>query len=383
MDKKIKTGLLIGLMIIMLLPLAQKNLPFLRSADLYGYYDAAPGADFSLHEWWSGNYGEEMNKYFNDHVGYRPDLVRVQRQIEYSLFDKLHFYPDMVGPDKILWDCSYADAYLGTDYVGYEAMQKTLVRLKRIQDTLAKKNVAFVMIDAPCKGYFYPDKFPPHLANVPKQMSNLDACIHICDSLGIHQVDFNGWFVSLKDKTPHLLYPRLGTHWSVYGAALAADSIVRYMEQLMHIRMPHPVIDKVTTQQKPEYTDDDLCKPLNLIFPFSTETYSYPHISYTTEAGTKKPNVVYIGDSFFCQWMYLCIPDNINDDWEYWNYFKGVTNRTYTYGRTDGPRVKDINWVEKIERTDCVVLIYTARGLPNFGKEFVDHAYEHYFPNDK
>ncbi len=373
--------MLIVIFVIMLLPLAQKNLPFLKSGELYGYFDEWPDIDFSWNFWWSGTYRDGKDKFFNDHVGYRPDLIRLERQVEYSLFDKLHFYPDMVGANQVLWDCSYAEAYLGLDYIGYESMHNTLVKLKRIQDTLGRLNKSLILINAPCKGFFYPGNLPPHLTGIPKKVTNLETCIRICDSIGINQIDFNGWFVSLKNTTPRLLYPRFGVHWSVYGAALAADSMIRCMERVMKISMPHPVIDNITEQHKAEFTDDDLGKPLNLIFPFGEETYSYPHIKYAVDATRKKPNVIYIGDSFFCQWMYLCIPENVNIKWQYWRRFLSVNNKDYPYWVNESPKMKDIDWVGELNKTDCVVLIYTARNLPTFGSEFIDHAYAHYFPN--
>ena len=237
-----------------------------------------------------------------------------------------------------------------------------------------------ILVNAACKGYFYPDNLPPHLTKVKRGATNLETCVRICDSLGINQVNFNAWLLSIKNKTPQLLYPKKGTHWSVYAAALAADSMVRYMEGLMHIEMPHMYWNKIINQEDALFTDDDLCKPLNLIFPFTRETYSYPQIEYTGDTAKKKPNVIYIGDSFFCQWMYLGIPDHVNNDWQYWAYFNGITSRKYQYGDPRNPHVKDIDWIGEIEKCDCVVLIWTARNLPLLNTWFIDQAYDHYFP---
>jgi len=43
----------------------------------------------------------------------------------------------------------------------------------------------------------------------------------------INFIDLNKWFVANKDKFPHPIYPKYGTHWNHYGMSAGLDSIIR------------------------------------------------------------------------------------------------------------------------------------------------------------
>jgi hypothetical protein len=378
MGNNTKKGLLVFLMLIVLLPMLQKQFNIINSGKLYGYYTSAPDTDFDFTAWWRGTYQEKKEKYLNDHVGFRQDFIRLTAQVDFSLFNNNRFGAE-AGTSHCLWFRNYIDAYLGRDYSGYQPALERLYKLKKLQDTLARLGKTLIVVHAPSKGYYYPEYLPEKDKHAQRGTTNLETYTRIGDSLGINQIDFNAWFLQLKHTSRHLLYPLAGTHWSVYGATLAADSLVKYMEAKMHISMPHFWWTTVTKRTDAQYTDDDLAKPLNLMFPYCRETYSYPDLHFSADSMKKKPKVVYIGDSFMCQWLYLSIPDNINDNYQYWCRFDEVCNQQYPYGSAYNPRIKDINWIAVLESSDCVIFIYTAIDLPKLGHGFIEQAYAHYF----
>jgi hypothetical protein len=381
MEKKFKNGLLIFFCVVLLLPILQRSLSFVHSGKLYGAYVQAPEVQLTLASWFDGSYQTGMMKYITDRYGFRPDIIRLNNQVDYSLFGKLHYAEAGLGSGYCLWDLNYINAYLGRDYIGYDSILKTMVKLKRLQDTLAHLGKAIILVHAPNKAYFYPEYFPQLMKGIPQGPTNLQACTRICDSLSINQVNFNSWFVALKKTYGTLLYPKQGIHWSVYGAALAADSLVRYMEKLRGITMPHLHNNKLVYSQTPQCTDDDLGKPLNLIFPFHKETYCYPQIGYPNIATATRPNVIYVGCSFMFQWLYLGIPHYTNNNWQFWYYFNEVCTEQFPHGDGNAPRIANYDWLSEVNKTDYIVLLYTAHNIPEgIGSGFIEKAYDHYYP---
>lgn len=380
MAEKIKKGLLAFLMALMLLPLLQMNFHFIDSGRLYGFYSSASNVGFNVTSWWRGTYQEKKQAYLNDNVGFRPDLIRLVSQVDFSLFHSNRFGAE-VGADHSLWFRNYIDAYTGRDYTGYQPIAERLHKLKKLQDTLARLGKTLILVHAPNKGYFYPELLPGKDQHVARTITNLETYTRLGDSLGINQVDFNAWMMSLKNKTPHLLYPRLGTHWSVYASYLAADSLVRYMEHKAGTALPHFYCAQVKQTTDAQSTDDDLARPLNLIFPYFKEVYSYPELRFPGTTA-RKPKVIYIGDSFTCQWLYLWIPQNINDNYQFWCRFDEVCNAEHPYGDMNCKHITDINWIAELEKTDFVVLVYTAINLHKLGNGFIEQAYAHYFPQE-
>ncbi len=90
METKIKKGLLLFIVVILLLPLLQHSFSIIVSGPLNGLYAEVPDTAFSLKKWLNGSYQHQKELYLNEKTGFRPDMVRLNNQIDFSLFDKCH-----------------------------------------------------------------------------------------------------------------------------------------------------------------------------------------------------------------------------------------------------------------------------------------------------
>jgi len=377
MEHTIKNGILIIFFSILLLPFLQQNLPFISSGRLYGYTPEAPNVAFSFEKWWDGSYTQEKNKYLNDNVGFRPDMVRLNNQVNYSLCHAIHTGRIVEGMDHYLYINNYTDGYYGRDFIGYDSIRHTMVKLKAIQDTLQRMGKTLILAYSPSKEFVYPEYIPLYLRSKVRTITNFDAMVHTGDSLGINQVNFNSWFMGMKNKTTEAIYARQGIHWTIYGSYLAADSLARAIERLRHIHMPHPVWTKMEHSNIPKYGDNDIALTLNLIYPIVSETFTYPEVTYPQDKSMVKPNVIYIGDSFLIAWDAQWVLDNLNNNWQIWYYMKGFMNKD---NRLNGSTMADFDWVSAIKNTDCVVIMYTTGNLPELGDGFIERAYNYYYP---
>ncbi len=373
-----KKILLIVVLLVLLFPRLQRAYPIFTNVPLNGFFEVAPNTKFTWQKWFDGSYQEEKDKYLNDNMSFGADLIWINCQIDYSLFYKLNTGWAVLGKDKCLLDWAYIAAYNGADFVGYDTLRDKMWKLKAIQDTLAKLGKTIVLVHAASKAFYYHDDIPGDMLPDRKRPTNFATCLRIGDSLGVNQLDFNTWFCRMKDTSKELLYPKQGLHWSYYGGLLASDSIVHYLEHMRHIKMLHPRWDNIVHTTKAKSPDDDLVEMLNLIYPFTTETFTYGNTVCDTDHTATRLSAIYIGDSFYWDLVDNDVFDCINSKWEFWYYFK----ERYTH--SGSPRIaqpmENYDWVGALNNADYIVLLYTAPILDRLGSGFIEKAYDHYYP---
>lgn len=371
METKIKNRLWYLVLALLLLPLLQQKLHLVHSSKLQGNFKDADAARFSLAGWKDGSYQNQEEKYLNDNTGFRADIVRLNNQIDFSLFDICHAVWTMKGKDHYLFQYPYIKAYFGRDYVGYDSIHIKALRLKAIQDTLARMGKSLVLVYLPSKASSYPEYFPPAFDGRKRGTTNYEVYRRVCDSLGINQIDMDAWFMSMKNKSREPLFSRQGIHWSNYGAILGGDSLIRYIERLRNVHVSHPLWNRIEHSSKLRCGDDDIATELNLIFPEAKETMAYPIIQDVPDSGRKKINAIYIGDSYAHKMVEFGIVYKMNDQCEFWKYFDEVhdiNNHKFAY-------IRDYDWKSAIDKADCIVLAYTLFNFEQLGNGFIEQAY--------
>src|SRR6478609_5160143 len=89
-----------------------------RTPDLKGAIEKPVYNDFNFESWFNGEYQEQVEKYVNESFGFRSFFVRINNQIDYSLYNKLHASAVVMGKEQCLYEIDYIRAYCGTDFVG-------------------------------------------------------------------------------------------------------------------------------------------------------------------------------------------------------------------------------------------------------------------------
>ena len=381
MNAKRKKTLFIILFIILLMPALQQFLPFVKSSELYGFFPNAKDVLFSLDSWLTDEYQTKKNKFINDNMGLRPDLIRLNNQLNYSLFKTISKGHVIEGLNNYLYIDEYIDGYFGKDFIGYNVINKKMLMIKALQDTLNSMGKSLILVYSPSKEFMYPENIPNKYKQLKKSVTNYDVFTHKGDSLKINQIDFISYFNSMKYKIKSVLYSKQGIHWSVYGSYIAADTFIRYIEQLRAIKMPHIYQTNLLQTDEIKFPDNDIARTTNLIFPIVKETMSYPTIEYKLDRTTTKPKIIYLGDSFVKIWLMEYLLDNINEDWTYWDYYKGLwTKNSFKSGITDGTTMENYDWQSAIKENDCLVIMYTTSNLPELGNGFIEMAYNYYYP---
>lgn len=366
--------------VILALPYMQHRFGFITSGPLGGYFTNAPDVNFTFKGWFDGSYQSGINDYYNDHIGFREDLVRLNGQVDYTLFRKLDYGGTTLGYGNYMFFTEYIDAYYGRDYAGGEVLYEKMRKLKCLQDTLKNRGKTLLLVYASCKAWYCREQIP-YFAGIAKRGDNNYTTLRsIGDTLGVNQVDINSWFLSLKKTTKELLYSHQGIHWTNYGAILAWDTIETRLEQLSGFKMLHPKWEKVVHTTEALIPDNDMGNIANLIFKVSKDTFCYPELYYNKDTSIAKPSCIFIGDSYVINLYRMGLIQNSTSGNQFWFYFRSVVHDT-DYMGGDYIKVANYDWKRELEGADLVVLLYTPMNAGHLGDGFIEQAYDHYFGN--
>lgn len=357
----------------MLLPMAQKHLFKFAEKPLSGDVRLAPDNEFSIEDWFDGSYPLLKEKYVNDNFGFRNTFLRIKSQVYYSLLGDVTAKDVVVGKDGYLYELKYLQAYAGTDCLPDKEVQQRFEKIKFIQEELAKKNIHFALLFAPSKARYYPEYNPNGYAFASS--SNYAKFVAEAKKRGINHIDYNSIFSKLKAGSKYPLYPKTGTHWSVYGMYVAFDTLNRYMENLSGIKLPQFDYSQVETIDTLRTPDGDIAEGLNLLFEPKHLQMGYPVIKWKDSAQTKKPNVLTVSDSYWMGIYFHDLPKNTFNKHEFWYYNRQLFHYD-PQGKTTDPGDQDLR--SSVEKNDFVFIMATDASFKQMGWGFIDDVYSMY-----
>jgi len=358
----------IGVFIALILPYIQSTLNIVKLDPLGGAYQKTEDADFTVAGWFSGEYQEQYEKFFNENFGFRNFFVRLDNQIAYNLFNKAKANEVIIGKEGYLYEMNYLLAYAGKDFIGEDSIRANMQRLKFVQDYLQKENKTVLLVFAPGKGSFYPEYIPDEYL-IDKGPRNYDYCLKACQDIGINLIDFNGYFVLQKEKSKYLLYPKYGIHWSHYGMCTALDSIVHWLEKTRKVNLVNPTWNEVKIEE-PSNIDSDIAMGMNLLWKPAADKMAYPELIFKDEKEAVKPSAIVIGDSFYWD-MFNITPRIFNENNHFWYYNKEV----FPQKDNKHKMVDDINLRQELNEHDIFILMCTEANYSRIGWRFIENTY--------
>jgi hypothetical protein len=373
----IKKTLYLLLLCLIILPALQKLYPFFRVKSLNGAFHYEEKPIFTWAGWLSGSFQGHYNDYSEQHIGFRNCLVRLNNQIDFSLFRKTHAEGIAIGKDNVLYEYDYIRAYMGWDFIGEKAWDKKMGHFKFLQDYLkSTRNIDLMLVLEPSKVRFEPEYLPKQYLLSKGTVTNYEYILQKAKELDIRYLDLNKYFLLMKDTCRYLLYPKYGVHWSTYGMSLAADTLVKYIEQLHRIDMPDIYTGKIELSDSLRDTDYDAGKPLNLIHELPHGPMAYPSLRFEKNPDKIKPRVLVVGDSYYWNIYNTGLPDALFTNQNFW-YFNA---KVYPNSFYDSTYVRDLNIKKEIEKRDVILVMMTDRFLYKYDWGFIDQAFEAFTP---
>jgi hypothetical protein len=355
---------------ILLLPVLQDSFHIFKIRPLSGAFEILDKPELNHKNWWFGEFQDKFTAYKAQNMEIRPLLVRVNNQFDFSLFNKSNATKVVVGKHNYLFEDNYIDAYIGNDYIGINEIKKRLNRATRVQQILKSTGVDLVFVFLPGKATFFSEYIPERYIKAMQDSTNYDVFVKECKNSGLNYIDFNEWFLNIKDTVSYPLYPKCGIHWSYYGMYLVADSITNYLNDNLNNNLPEVKLLSVDVSEEQKGTDYDIGHTLNLMFPIKTYPMPYPNIGYNSN-GKTKPDVLVVGDSYYWNLYYSGIPENVFKELDFWYYNHNIHNdgTSKVANTTD-----NIDYKANIIKRDVILVMQTDGGLNNFGLGFFEKA---------
>lgn len=365
-ENTIKNGLVILLLGFLFLPLLQQVFKFKKLVPLQGMLSEPVQPRLGFETWFSGEFQHQTETYVKEKFGFRSTFIRLNNQIEFSLFRKAKANSVVIGKENYLYEENYIKAYYGQDFLGQDSIQSFMNILHELQESLALQNKTLLVVYAAGKGSFFPEYFPEDWLDSNKVgTTNHKSMVKIGKELGLNQIDFNSYFVEQKDKTPYPLYPQYGIHWSHYGVCLVMDSMIKRLEHLRKIDMPDFTWTETRLEQPHDY-DYDIGDGLNLLFRLPSFDMAYPKLKLVEKPGQTKPSLLMIADSYYWD-MYESGFREVLGNHHFWFY-----NREIHPALPGSPTPADLDLEKVIAEHDVIVLMATEATLSKLGWGWVE-----------
>lgn len=367
-------NILFGLLMLMTgLPLIQRTVPVFREKPLKGSYEVPVKPEATIKTIFNGEYQESFNDFAEHTIGLRPLLVRINNQIAYSVFDTALASGVIIGKQNYLYEINYIKAWKGWDYIGDEAVRQQVEKAVFVQKKLREAGKTLIFVMAPGKASYFPEYIPDqYIRKQSGEKTNYESLRKAYLENQLPLIDFNKWFVDMKDTVSFPLYPQCGIHWSAYGVALSLDSLIRYIEKDRSIDMVDfgwNGFDLPDTLRSPDY---DIAEGMNLLFSIPHYPMAYPKIWFGSEEGKVKPNALVVSDSYYWNIFGTGLSARIFNDNSFWYYNTEAHNPAW-----DSPKkTVDIDITEAAGQADVIIIMATEANLYRFPYGFTERLYE-------
>ncbi|MDD4529713.1 MAG: hypothetical protein PHX48_07530 [Bacteroidales bacterium] len=377
---KIKHIIFIFFVVVLFLPLIQQLYPIIKFKPLLGKFEVATKPALNYNELFQGSYQPKLEKYINDHIGYRNLFIRLFNQVRYKFMNTSNAEGAKIGTDGYLYQEEYILSYLGKDFVHPTIINRNIYKLKLLQDTLQKLDKDILVVLAPGKGSFYPNNFPLIYRQKSKTTSNYDLYQDLLVKNGINTIDFRSWFHSIKDTSSYTLMTKNGIHCSKYSESLVADSLIKYISKQFNVSLPTIKVNKIVRTNIPQSSDNDILQTMNLLCEPSDLPLFYPEIEIVKNPNQKRTiKPIVIADSYFYGLFEMGLINDIMTQGEYWFYFNRIENRR----KDKKTKPQELNLREEVDKKDLIILYSTDMNLKYLGFGAIDKLYEFYFGKDE
>lgn len=363
-------------MVLLFLPLLQQELHPFKLQKLHGDVVEVKMPKLSFEGYKEQTYQAQLEKYASQHFGFHEWVIRLYNQYLWT-FRKTYAYDVTVGRDKWLYPKKgVLDHYRQVSYevapnndALKQKFDKDIERLKRVQDLLDKRGTKLFVLICPSKDVVYPEHLPTtRNFTMGDGLRAIEYLPQAFAEKGINCIDMCDWFLKIKDTVSYPLFPMRGMHWSDIACVHAADSVIRYMEQLTGKNMPNLIIGPKHPGET-VYPDGDLEQSMNLLWGIMPQFQNYyADVEICPDSTAQKLNLLTIGDSFFHNWNLALPLKDIFNAFPYYFYYSTV------YFDPNHSKVSQVNLMEELDRADIVMLSYSATQLYDFNRGFLSQA---------
>jgi hypothetical protein len=341
---------------------------------LNGSFSVQEKPEFSWAGWFSGDYQDAQQEYDRQHIGFRPALIRMYNQSQYSLHGHTDANGVVIGKEGYLYEHVYINAYVGKDFKGEDYIKERVRLLSIVEDSLRAHGVELIVVLAPGKATFYPEYLPEGVER--SDSTNYTSYQQRFREFETPLIDANQWFRNTKETSQYPLVPKNGIHWSHYGELLLADSLADRIEHILARPMPDIAWDEVDMSSKMKYRDQDVEDGMNLVFDIPDLEMAYPVYRYENQ-GQDDVKVICVADSYYWGLYNLGYSTEVLGGGQFWYYGKEAFSSEFSAPK----KIEEMDVYAEVLKNDAVVLMSTDYNLNRFAFGFVDLMYDAFNPD--
>lgn len=242
-------------------------------------------------------YPSEYEKYFNDNMPFRNNLVTMNTAIDYFIFSKSTSGRVVVGKDDWLFYADRGDGnpiscYQGTNLLSEEKLEAMAQNCLAVQAYLDELGKEFIIFIAPNKERIYYNKMPEKYGTPADTYKALQIVEYLRNNTNIRVVYPYDELMQAKESLAENIYYKTDTHWNLIGGYVGAAALMRELD----VEMPDITSNEITITEGSN-TAGDLAGMLNLKKYLAYADHGYTVEGYSTQ--NADPRKIYVkGDSF-------------------------------------------------------------------------------------
>ena len=337
------------------LPLIQEQVGFFTECQLKGAFVKPVRPQFSIDSVNELKFQKQFEDYQNFNFGLRGFLVKIRNSVEYILYRELSNKNYIVGKDNFIFDIYKIENTLGLRYNRKEKTEDAVKKIKFLQEGLENHGVKVMCMLVPSKEKAISEYLPSYYKNMLRSETTYGDFAQGLKKFNIPTLDYCLFFDKIKGPTPYPLFTKSGVHWSMFGASLAQDTLLKWIQKAVGKPIPGYRRNGVELSDTARIDDNDNEWALNLFFSLGQSKYLYPKLEMIES--TKKnyrPKVIVIGDSFIWQFRNLKMVGQIfSPDSKFLHYF----GETYApFDDQQFGKKEKLDVMRELESADIVIL---------------------------
>ncbi|HKC69229.1 MAG TPA: hypothetical protein VKG26_13420 [Bacteroidia bacterium] len=374
MRQKIKIILFIFLFALLWLPFIQEQTKFIKEPELNGAFIKPTEPKFSIDSLSNLSFQQQYEKYKNYMFGFKGLLIKIKNSVNYILFKELSVEDNIAGKNGYIFSIGSINKTLGIDYNGKEKNEATLKKINFLKEEIESNGGHLIVLLIPSKETVLPEFLPSKYKGKYKNQTDYDDFIEGYKKYHIPVIDYCAYFKQIKKNGIGPLFTKTGFHWCMYGASIAQDTLVNYIENIVNKPIPKYKRIGIEMSDTARESDADFEPSLNLLFSLGQSQYVYPKLKMLDSTRKNyRPKVIIIGDSYFWQIKHQKMLMNIfTEDSKFWYYF---ATTSFPIGDVAGVPLKDINIMHELETADIVLLNGNISTLSGFPFGITDYYY--------
>ncbi|NLU39557.1 MAG: hypothetical protein GXX78_11810 [Bacteroidales bacterium] len=220
-------------------------------------------APFPVFDWKHlDRFPQQFNDFYDDHFSLRPAGIKFYNQFNYFFLKQS---PDaskgILGKDNWMFQGKDLDHYRGLVRLTAEQQTKLKNELQQRANFLHERNCKFLLVIIPTKKEIYTEFVPPEFFKY-SEFNATDQIIQLAKEVNyLDVIDLKPLLIKSKSIYPEV-YHRYDHHWNDYGAYVAYDTIISYIQQQTKTTKKH-LINEFTEEIK-ESNDGSVAKMLGV-----------------------------------------------------------------------------------------------------------------------